>query len=95
MAPESQGRGAVRQPLGLWWLGVVGLVVAAVLLVTSNVRAFGYAVGVTLGVLALLRAVLPAHRVGGLAVRTRVLDVLTLAALGASVAVLAGLLRLD
>ena len=47
MAPESQGRGAVRQPLGLWWLGVVGLVVAAVLLVTSNVRAFGYAVGVT------------------------------------------------
>ena len=83
------------QPLGLWWLGVVGLAVAFVLLVTESIRAFGYAVGVTLGMLALLRGVLPRHRAGGLVVRSRTVDVLTLLALGVAIVVLATFVRLD
>lgn len=83
-----------RQPLGVWWLGVLGLGVAGVLLVTENLRAYGYAVGVTLGILALLRAVLPDSRAGGLAVRGRWVDVAAMALLGGAVAVLASTLRL-
>ncbi|AXH97702.1 DUF3017 domain-containing protein [Ornithinimicrobium avium] len=83
-----------RQPLGVWWLGVLGLGAAGVLLVTENLRAYGYAVGATLGVLALLRAVLPDSRAGGLAVRGRWTDVAAMALLGGAVAVLASTLRL-
>ena len=84
-----------RQPLGPWWVGVVGLTVAGVLLVTENLRAYGYAVGATMGLLALLRAVLPESRAGGLAVRGRWLDVTGMALLGVAVAVLARTLRLE
>jgi hypothetical protein len=94
--PEAEQRAAApRQPLAAWWVGVLGLAVAGVLLVTENLRAYGYAVGVTMGLLALLRALLPERLVGGLAVRGRWTDVLTLSVLGVSVAVLASTLRLD
>lgn len=93
--PEAERRAASpRQPLGWWWVGVAGLGVAGVLLVTENLRAYGYAVGATMGVLALLRAVLPESRAGGLAVRGRWLDVAGMALLGGAVAVLASTLRL-
>lgn len=82
------------RPLGPWWLGVVGLAVAAVLLVAENLRAFGYAVALTLVVLALARMVLPADRAGGLAVRSRTVDVLTLLGLAGAMAFVAGVLRL-
>lgn len=83
-----------RQPLGVWWVGVVGLAVAGVLLVTENLRLYGYAVGVTMAVLALLRAVLPDSRAGGLVVRARWVDVAAMALLGGTVAILASTLRL-
>lgn len=83
-----------RQPLGIWWVGVGGLAVAGVLLVTENLRAYGYAVGATMVVLALLRAVLPEARAGGLVVRGRWVDAAVMALLGTAVAVLATTLRL-
>lgn len=93
--PDAERQaGHPRQPLGLWWVGVVGLGVAGVLLVAENLRAYGYAVGVTMAVLALLRAVLPDSRAGGLVVRERWVDVAVMALLGGTVAVLASTLRL-
>jgi hypothetical protein len=93
--PEAERRAAApRQPLGVWWVGVIGLAVAGVLLVTENLRLYGYAVGATMGVLAVLRAVLPDSRAGGLAVRGRWVDVTVMALLGVAVAVLAPTLRL-
>lgn len=83
------------QPLGPWWVGVAGLLVATVLLMAENLRLFGYAVGATMGVLALLRAALPDRRAGGLRVRGKAFDVLTLTLLGLAIAVLASSLRLD
>lgn len=95
--PEETGAadsGAPRQPLGVWWVGVAGIALAGLLLVSQNLRAYGYAVGATLFVLAMLRAVLPADRAGGLVVRGRMADVVTLVGLGLAVAVLASTLRL-
>lgn len=80
--------------LGLWWLAVVGLGVAAVLLVTGGLRHYGYALGATLAVLAAIRLVVPEERAGGLVVRGRVLDAATMLGLGVAVAVLAAYLRL-
>lgn len=95
-APEDADAGAAlpRQPLGVWWLGVAGLGVAVLLLVSQNLRAYGYAVGATLALLALLRAVLPRQRAGGLVVRGRWVDVVTLLLLGAAIAGVAYTLRL-
>lgn len=96
-APEDDAElaaGAPRQPLGVWWVGVAGLAIAVLLLVSQNLRAYGYAVGATLFVLAALRALLPASRAGGLAVRGRAVDVATLLVLGAAVAGVAYTLRL-
>lgn len=83
-----------RQTLGLWWLALVGVVVAGLLLFTQGLRLYGYALGATLALLGLLRAVLPTRLVGGLAVRGRAVDVGTLLVLGAAVAVLSTTLRL-
>lgn len=94
--PEAERRAAApRQPLGVWWgAGVLGLAVAAVLLVTENLRAYGYAVGGTMGLLALARVLLPDAAVGGLAVRSRWVDAVTMAMLGLAIAVLAATLRI-
>lgn len=82
------------QPLGAWWLGLLGLGGAGLLLVTDSLRAYGLAVGGTLAVLAVLRAVLPDRHCGGLAVRGRWVDVVTLVLLGAAIALLSTTLRL-
>lgn len=84
-----------RQALGLWWVGVAGLTVSGVLLVTENLRAYGYALGATMALLAVLRAVLPDTAAGGLVVRGRWVDAGVMALLGVAVAVLASTLRLD
>lgn len=88
------GAATPRQPLGAWWVGVAGLAAAAVLLVLENLRLYGYALGATMVVLAVLRVVLPEGRAGGLAVRGRWVDALVMLALGTAVAVLAATLRL-
>ena len=56
-------------------------------------RAYGVALGATLGLLGLLRATLPPRTVGGLAVRSRRVDASTLLLLGLALAVLATNLR--
>lgn len=92
---RGEARSAARrsQPLGAWWLGIVGLTLSLVLLLGDGLRAYGIVLGATLGVLGLLRAALPSRLVGGLAVRGRWVDAATLLLLGAALAVLATNLR--
>lgn len=67
--------------------GLAGIVYAAAL---HHWRRGLYVVAIALLLGAVLRLVLPARRVGSLAVRTRATDVLTLTVLAAGVAFLAG-----
>lgn len=73
--------------LGWWWVAapVLGLGVAVFAL--DQVRFAGYLIAAGLGLAAVLRLVLPTARAGGLAVRSRAVDVLTMAALGLALAV--------
>ncbi len=65
-----------------WWWAMFPVVVGGVLLFSGgNVRLAGYVVSVGIGLGAVLRLVLPTARSGGLAVRSRAMDVLTMAAL--------------
>jgi hypothetical protein len=82
------------QPLGLWWGLPIGLTVAVWLLVQGQVRLFGYVVAGTLAAAALVRLLLPRDAVGGLMVRSRFWDVVTLLALAAGTVVLAATLNL-
>lgn len=95
-SPEQEGlpRWWRSQPLGLWWGLPVGLTVGVWLLVQGQVRLFGYVVAATLGVAAVVRLVLPRDAVGGLMVRSRFWDVVTLLALAAAVTGLAATLNL-
>lgn len=68
-------------------VGLVGVVLATA---QHHWRRGLYVVAAALLLGALLRLVLPARRVGWLAVRTKPVDVATLAVLGAALAVLAG-----
>ncbi|HLS45387.1 MAG TPA: DUF3017 domain-containing protein [Ornithinicoccus sp.] len=76
------------QPLGLWWVFPVGLTVALWVLFQEGVRPAGYIVAGTLVLAALLRLMLPRGAVGGLLVRSRAWDVLTLLALAVAVVVI-------
>jgi hypothetical protein len=67
-------------------VGLAGVVVAAV---QHHWRRGLVLVGIALLLGAALRLVLPTRRIGSLAVRSRVVDVVTLAVLGGAVAVLA------
>lgn len=80
--------------LGWWWAAVPVLVVGLVLFATDHVRVAGYALAAGLLLGAALRLVLPASRSGGLAVRSRVVDVVTMTVLGVGIAVVAALLDL-
>lgn len=82
------------QPLGLWWGLPVGLTFAVWLLLEGEVRVFGYVVAATLAAVAALRLVLPRDSVGGLMVRSRLWDVVTLLVLAGGIAVLAATLNL-
>lgn len=80
------------QPLGLWWLLPLGLGGALWVLLDGRLRLFGYAVGATLAAAALLRLVLPRDRVGGLMVRSRAWDVITLLALAGAIVTVSAIL---
>jgi hypothetical protein len=98
-ADEKAGTPTVRRPatpkLAGPWLLLAGCLLTAVVAVTADrVRLGGYVLGAGLGVVAVLRAVLPTRYSGAVAVRSRTTDVLLL--LGAAVAagVLASTLKL-
>lgn len=98
-SPAGQARQSTRrpanwgsQPLGLWWLLPLGLSVAMVVLFSAGVRSAAYVIAGTLTVCAVLRLVLPRSVVGGLLVRSRAWDVVTLLALAAAVTVISATL---
>jgi hypothetical protein len=76
------------QTLGWWWLLPVGLAAATWVLLQGELRQFGYAVGAVLGIAGLLRLLLPKDAAGGLVVRSRALDVVTLWGLAAAIGLL-------
>lgn len=91
-SPAGQARQPARrpanwgsQPLGLWWLLPLGLTVAMVVLFSGGVRSAAYVIAGTLTLSAVLRLVLPRGAVGGLLVRSRAWDVVTLLVLAAAV----------
>ncbi len=78
----------VAQPLGAWWVMPLGLLISAAVLLSGGLRGFGYGMAATLALAALIRMVTPAHRAGGLIVRSRAWDVALLVALSAASAAL-------
>nr|WP_281497293.1 DUF3017 domain-containing protein [Ornithinimicrobium sp. F0845] len=68
------------------------MTVAMVVLFSSGVQAAGYVIAGTLTVCALVRLALPRGAVGGLLVRSKAWDVLTLLALAAAVTVVSATL---
>lgn len=83
-----------NQPLGLWWVLPVGLTIAMIVLFQGAVRPAGYTLAGTLVVAAVLRLVLPRASVGGLLVRSRSWDVLTLVVFAVAVTVISATLVL-
>ena len=73
--------------LGWWWVATPVLVLGLALFWFDRVRMAGFTVAAALGLGALLRLVLPTARSGGLAVRSRAVDVLLMTALGVALAV--------
>jgi hypothetical protein len=80
--------------LGWWWLAAPVLVLGVVLFLFDEVRPAGYTIAAGLGLAALLRLVLPTARSGGLAVRSRGVDEVTMAILGLALAVITSVLDL-
>ena len=76
-----------------WWWAMAPVVLVGVLIFApGKVRLAGFVVAAGIGLGALLRLVLPTARSGGLAVRSRAVDVLTMAVLAiVLVAITAGL----
>ena len=81
--------------LGWWWAATPAFAGGVVLFATDQVRLAGYAMASGLLLGALLRLVLPASRSGGLAVRSRMVDVVSMTALGVALAVITALLDLS
>lgn len=77
----------ITRHLGLWWVLAAGLLVAFAFVATDHLLRGTVVMGATLGVSAVLRAVAPTERAGGLVVRRRWLDVLILVALGLAIVV--------
>ncbi|WP_457252631.1 DUF3017 domain-containing protein [Pedococcus sp. P5_B7] len=80
--------------LGWWWFAAPVLVAGVVLFLFDEVRPAGYTIAAGLGLAALLRLVLPTARSGGLAVRSRGVDVATMAVLGVALAFITSVLDL-
>lgn len=80
--------------LGWWWLAAPVLVLGVVFFLLDEVRTAGYTIAAGLGLAALLRLVLPTARSGGLAVRSRGVDVATMAVLGLALAFITSVLDL-
>jgi Protein of unknown function (DUF3017) len=80
--------------LGWWWVATPVLVLSLVAYSRSEIRLAGYLMAAGLGFAALLRLVLPESRSGGLAVRSRLVDVATMVTLGLGLAVITSILDL-
>ena len=83
MEPEPRPPTTTR--LGAWWLVVAGLVVGILFSATDHHLRATVTLSASCLLGAVLRAFLPAERAGGLVVRRRWLDVLTLVVLGVAV----------
>jgi Protein of unknown function (DUF3017) len=81
--------------LGWWWAIAPVLLLGLAAFAVGRVREGGFIVAGGVGLGALLRLVLPTSRSGGLAVRSRGVDVLTMAALALALAVITQSLNLD
>lgn len=80
--------------LGWWWVATPVLLAGMAFFALDQVRLAGYVLAAGLGLAALLRLVLPASRAGGLAVRSRAVDVLTMTGLCLVLAVITRVLDL-
>jgi len=78
--------------LGPWLLLATGTAVAVVLVVTGHLASGAYLLAGTLAITAVLRAALPLRLSGAVAARSRLVDVLMLAAAAAAALVLAATL---
>jgi UPF0716 family protein affecting phage T7 exclusion len=80
--------------LGWWWAAVPVMLAGLALFALDHVRLAGVVLAAGLGLAALLRLVLPTSAAGGLAVRSRAADVLTMALLGGALFVITAVLDL-
>ncbi|MDO5504063.1 MAG: DUF3017 domain-containing protein [Actinomycetia bacterium] len=80
-------RPPIVSSLGLWWVPVLGLLVACGFLVTDHMLRAGASFGASMWLAAGLRAFLPESAAGGLVVRNRWLDVAMLVIGGIAVVV--------
>lgn len=74
-------------PLAAWWVIAAGIVVGLLFVLTDHVLRATAAIGATLVLAAVLRLALSPERAGGLIVRGRILDALTLVVLATLVVV--------
>lgn len=74
-------------PLAAWWVIAAGIVVGLLFVLTDHVLRATAVIGATLVLAAVLRLALSPERAGGLIVRSRVLDALTLVVLATLVVV--------
>ncbi|MEO5981776.1 MAG: DUF3017 domain-containing protein [Pedococcus sp.] len=81
--------------LGWWWVATPILVLGLAAFAVGQVRLAGFVIAGGLGIAALIRAVLPTERSGGLVVRSRVVDVLTMGLFGLALAVITASLDLS
>jgi Protein of unknown function (DUF3017) len=84
---------APARGLGPQWAVLVGVLVALALVTSGHIVGAGVAMAVTLGAGALLRAVVPSRRIGGLVVRSRAFDTFAMLALAVACLVLAVILK--
>ena len=87
---SSEGAASTRPaldvpPLGAWWLVAAGLLAAMLFFLTDHVLRATTALGATLVLAAVLRLSLSRDRAGGIIVRGRVVDAVTLLLLAALV----------
>ena len=80
--------------LGWWWAIAPVLAAGLGVFALGDVRLGGYLVAVGVWLAALLRLVLPTSRSGGLVVRSRGVDVVTMAVLGLALVVITSSLDL-
>jgi hypothetical protein len=84
---------APARGLGPQWAILGGVIIALVLVAMDHVVGAGVAMAATLGAGAVLRAVAPARRIGGLVVRSRAFDTVAMLALAVACLVLAVILK--
>ncbi|GAB3593715.1 hypothetical protein GCM10027446_16370 [Angustibacter peucedani] len=81
--------------LGPWLVLPLGVAAAVVAVTLDELRAAGYVLAATLGAVAVLRLLLPSRAVGAIAVRSRLVDVVLLAAAAVAAATLAATIKLS